>query len=61
MKTVFMTRKQFDFMCGKWSINGPEQNAYIDAKRRWTMAGVFITTANARLINLIAAVKRDCK
>jgi len=59
MKTVFMTRRQYDRMCGIWKINGEEHNAYLFRKRKWSVEGVRITTDNVKLLELINRIKEN--
>lgn len=57
MQTVFLSRRQYDRLCGLWLINGEAHNAYLSSKRCWTRAGVSIKTDNAALLALVEQVK----
>lgn len=60
MVTVFLTRRQYDRMCSRWAINGPEQKAYLFAKRRkWSLEGVKVTTDSPEFLVLAAKVKSE--
>ncbi len=59
MKTLFITRREHDKMCGMWQINGEEHNAYLalsTRNRKWSIEGVRITTDNVKLIALLTRI-----
>jgi len=58
MQVIFLTRRQYDKLCGLLTSNGTVQIAYLNAKKKWKLAGVTITTDSTRLISLLDQVTR---